>query len=159
LEEEFSDGFTIVKAEEQISHGPMHGKEYERRMLNVIFKKKETMTNTVNLFSYGTLRYENVQMQTFGRKLEGKDDVLPGYILKKLQITDPDVIAKSGEAVHSIIEFSGSLLDRIPGMVFKISPEELAHADRYEVADYKRIQVKLLSGTLAWVYVRKNGHD
>lgn len=114
------------------------------------------MAYTENLFSYGTLRYERVQKETFGRKLDGKNDVITGYVLKKLEITDPGVIAKSGENVHSIIEFSGnSQDDRIPGMVFQISPEELAHADKYEVADYKRVRVALLSGTTAWVYVSK----
>lgn len=113
------------------------------------------MAYTENLFSYGTLRYEKVQIETFGRKLEGAEDFLPGYVLKKLKITDPEVIAKSGEDVHSIVEFSGNPQDRIPGMVFKISPEELARADEYEVEDYKRIQVKLLSGVLGWVYVSR----
>jgi hypothetical protein len=110
------------------------------------------MANTENLFSYGTLRYEKVQIETFGRKLEGTEDFLTGFVLKKLKITDPDVIAKSGEDIHSIVEFSGNPQDRLPGMVFKISPEELARADEYEVDDYKRIQVKLLSGVSAWVY-------
>ncbi len=111
------------------------------------------MSYTENLFSYGTLRYEKVQIETFGRKLEGAEDFLTGYVLKKLKITDPDVIAKSGEDVHCIVEFSGNPQDRISGMVFKISPEELARADEYEVEDYKRIQVTLLSGVSAWVYV------
>lgn len=112
--------------------------------------------STENLFSYGTLRYENVQLTTFGRKLIGRSDSLPGFYLKKVQITDPEVIAKSGEEVHSIIHFSGYPQDQIPGMVFKISPEELEQADKYEVADYKRIEVKLLSGESAWVYVSVN---
>lgn len=111
------------------------------------------MEKTENLFSYGTLRYEKVQLATFGRKLEGMEDSLPDYYLEKLEITDPDVIAKSGENVHSIIRFSGNFGDRIPGVVFKVSLEELDHADKYEVADYKRIQVQLLSGLSAWVYV------
>ena len=34
------------------------------------------------------------------------------------------------------------------------SEEELAAADRYEVADYKRVAVTLASGLTAWVYVR-----
>lgn len=105
------------------------------------------------LFSYGTLQYENVQLTTFGRKLSGKADKLPGYFLKKVQIKDPDVIAKSGEDVHSIIYFSGNPEDHIAGMVFAISTSELEQADKYEVADYKRVQVKLLSGESAWVYV------
>lgn len=106
-----------------------------------------------NLFSYGTLQYENVQISTFGRKLTGKNDSLPGYCLKKLKITDPDVIEKSGEDVHSIIERSGNPKDQVHGKVFAVSSEELDHADKYEVADYKRIQVKLSSGLSAWVYV------
>lgn len=108
---------------------------------------------TENLFSYGTLRYENVQLATFDRKLAGQPDNLPGYFLEKLKITDPEVIAKSGEDTHSIIQFSGNPEDQIPGIVFKISKEELLQADKYEVADYKRIQVQLLSGIFAWVYV------
>ncbi len=108
---------------------------------------------TENLFSYGTLRYENVQLATFGRKLAGQPDNLPGYFLEKLKITDPEVIAKSGEDTHSIIQFSGNPEDQIPGIVFKISKEELLQTDKYEVADYKRIQVQLLSGIFAWVYV------
>lgn len=109
--------------------------------------------NSENLFSYGTLRYESVQLATFGRTLSGQPDKLPGYFLEKIKILDPDVIAKSGEDVHSIIQFSGNPEDQISGMVFKVSPEELIQADKYEVADYKRVQVKLLSGILAWVYV------
>jgi hypothetical protein len=38
-------------------------------------------------------------------------------------------------------------------MVFRITPEELAAADSYEVSDYKRVSVVLTSGIEAWVYV------
>ena len=34
---------------------------------------------TVPLFSYGTLRQENVQMASFGRRLAGSPDALPPY--------------------------------------------------------------------------------
>lgn len=106
-----------------------------------------------HLFSYGTLRYEKVQIATFGRKLEGLKDSLPYYRLGKVQITDPEVIAKSGEAVHFIIEYSGNPEDQVHGIVFELSQRELVEADKYEVADYKRVQVELLSGKSAWVYV------
>lgn len=112
-------------------------------------------TPVERLFSYGTLQYETVQIATFGRKLKGKADILPGYSIHKLKITDPDVIAKSGEDVHSIIQFTGNPKDQIAGMVFEVSSQELEEADRYEVADYKRVQVKLQSGLSAWVYVKK----
>ena len=109
--------------------------------------------HTEKLFSYGTLRYEKVQISTFGRTLTGKADVLPGYRIEKLKITDPDVIRKSGEDVHSVILFTGNANDQIPGVAFDVSPDELLQADSYEVADYKRVQVRLLSGAPAWVYV------
>lgn len=32
-----------------------------------------------NLFSYGTLQKEKVQLETFGRKLDGNKDTLIGY--------------------------------------------------------------------------------
>jgi hypothetical protein len=117
------------------------------------------MKTTENLFSYGTLKYEKVQLATFGRKLNGQEDSLPYYRLEKVRITDPNVIATSGEDVHSIIHFSGHPDDQVPGMVFQVSLEELQAADTYEVADYKRVQVKLSSGHSAWVYVSVNSHS
>ncbi|HEV8051373.1 MAG TPA: gamma-glutamylcyclotransferase family protein [Parachlamydiaceae bacterium] len=127
-------------------------------MSNLLNQSCEAMTACCAqyLFSYGTLRYENVQLTTFGRKLLGQADSLPGYFLKSIQIKDPDVIKKSGEAVHSIIHFSGNPEDQIAGVVFKISLEELKQSDSYEVSDYKRIQVNLSSGISAWVYVSKD---
>jgi gamma-glutamylcyclotransferase (GGCT)/AIG2-like uncharacterized protein YtfP len=109
--------------------------------------------NTEKLFSYGTLRYETVQLANFGRKLEGNKDRLPGFQLSMLEITDPDVIATSGEAFHPIISYTGNSANCVDGMVFDISEEELRRADSYEVSDYKRIKVKLSSGISAWVYV------
>ncbi len=154
LTQEFGDQFTVIEAIEQESSSPMHGKEYTRKVLNLIMRKK--IKTTENLFSYGTLKYENVQLATFGRKLNGQKDSLPCYRLEKVRITDPDVIAKSGEDVHSIIFFSGDPSDEVQGMVFQVSLEELQAADSYEVSDYKRIKVTLSSGCLAWVYVSVN---
>ncbi|KTD68292.1 AIG2-like family protein [Legionella steelei] len=109
--------------------------------------------NTEKLFSYGTLRYESVQLSNFGRKLHGAVDSLPGFGMSKVKIKDSSVIAASGEDEHPIITYTGKSTDSVDGMVFEISPAELKKADSYEVEDYKRIQVKLTSGILAWVYV------
>jgi gamma-glutamylcyclotransferase (GGCT)/AIG2-like uncharacterized protein YtfP len=111
------------------------------------------------LFSYGTLQQEAVQFSTFGRKLKGVADVLLGYQLKDLEIKDAHVIAISGKAVHAVLMRTGNKVDAVKGTVFNISPEELAAADRYEVADYKRISVKLSSGIAAWVYVSVDSKD
>ena len=107
----------------------------------------------VHLFSYGTLRQDAVQMASFGRFLKGAPDVLPGWKQEMVEITDPDVLAKSGERFHPIV-VPGEIADNVTGMVFEITEDELAAADRYEVADYKRVAVRLKSGVEAWVYVK-----
>lgn len=117
------------------------------------------MIYTEKIFSYGTLQYESVQMSSFGRKLTGERAILPQFTLSTLEIKDPDVIAKSGENIHPIISYTGSSADKVQGMVFDISPEELIQADSYEVSDYKRIKAELESGVWAWVYVEAETHD
>jgi gamma-glutamylcyclotransferase (GGCT)/AIG2-like uncharacterized protein YtfP len=109
---------------------------------------------TAYLFSYGTLQQEDVQISSFGRLLKGTDDALPGYRQSMIEITDPDVIRKSGKNFHPIVVASDDPADEVPGKVFEITQAELAAADVYEVSDYKRIPVRLKSGVAAWVYVR-----
>jgi gamma-glutamylcyclotransferase (GGCT)/AIG2-like uncharacterized protein YtfP len=104
------------------------------------------------LFSYGTLQQESVQLANFGRKLKGRADVVVGWRLAAVQINDPKVLALSGLAVHKIM-VPGEPTDEVDGVVFEITPEELKAADGYETGAYKRVKVKLRSGTEAWVYV------
>ena len=106
-----------------------------------------------HLFSYGTLQQDDVQRSTFGRLLSGQADVLPGYSQDMVAIDDPDVVATSGKTHHPIVRHSGVPGDRVAGTVFEISDAELAQADRYEVAAYRRVAVTLASGLAAWVYV------
>lgn len=105
-----------------------------------------------HLFSYGTLQQPGVQMASFGRLLKGAPDTLPGWKSEMVEITDCEVFAKSGERFHPIL-MPGDASDEVTGMLFEISDDELAAADRYEVDDYKRIAVRLKSGIEAWVYV------
>jgi gamma-glutamylcyclotransferase (GGCT)/AIG2-like uncharacterized protein YtfP len=104
------------------------------------------------LFSYGTLQQESVQLANFGRRLQGRPDVLAGWRLSTVEITDPEVLAESGLAVHKIL-VPGKPSDEIDGVVFEITLEELRAADGYETDAYKRIEVTLQSGAKAWVYV------
>jgi gamma-glutamylcyclotransferase (GGCT)/AIG2-like uncharacterized protein YtfP len=108
----------------------------------------------VYLFSYGTLQQEGVQIASFGRLLKGADDALPGYKQSMIEITDPEVVRKSGKRFHPIVAASGDPADQVPGKVFEITSAELAAADAYEVSDYRRILVRLKSGVDAWVYVK-----
>jgi gamma-glutamylcyclotransferase (GGCT)/AIG2-like uncharacterized protein YtfP len=110
---------------------------------------------TERLFSYGTLQQDEVQRATFGRLLEGARDALVGFRLEMLEITDADVIAKSGRRFHPVVVRSGDDGDRVEGSVFVITPAELGAADAYEVNDYERVEAELASGSRAWVYVKR----
>jgi hypothetical protein len=107
----------------------------------------------IHLFSYGTLQQPKVQMASFGRLLKGVPDTLPGWKKEMVEITDAEVFAQSGERFHPIL-VAGEASDEVPGMVFEITPEDLAAADRYEVEDYKRVAVTLKSGLEAFAFVK-----
>ena len=90
------------------------------------------------LFSYGTLQQENVQLATFGRKLTGSPDVLVGYRLDEIAISDPAVVATSGKTHHPMLIRTENPADEVPGVIFEITDEELAQADRYEANSDRR---------------------
>ena len=106
-----------------------------------------------SLFSYGTLQQREVQQATYGRLLTGTRDVLVGHRLEPLVISDPEVVRLSGKAVHAIARPSGNPADRIAGVCFHLTDEELAATDAYEVDAYGRAETVLESGTKAFVYV------
>jgi len=108
---------------------------------------------TENLFAYGTLQIEAVQLATFGRSLEGQPDMLVGYRLTMIQIQDQNFGALSGTAHHRNLQFTGSASDLVEGTVFTVTKKELEQADAYEPVEYQRAPVQLRSGTNAWIYV------
>ena len=110
------------------------------------------LTHLHRVFSYGTLRQENVQQALYGRKVETTDDVLQGWRLDWVEITDPEVIAASGSDRHPILR-KGDAGDKVIGAYLQLTDEELAITDDYEVEDYSRILVTLASGVEAFVYV------
>ena len=105
------------------------------------------------LFSYGTLQLDAVQRAVFGRQLTGTRDVLPGFEEALLEIDDPATVSMSGKTHHAIAKFTGNTSDSIAGTVFAVTPDEVQRADKYEVAEYKRVSVVLRSGVRAWAYV------
>ena len=77
--------------------------------------------------------------------------LLPGLLCDERLWRDPaEALAEVAPIHHADLTRD----DSVAGMVFQISEDELAAADRYEVADYKRVAVTLASGLTAWVYVR-----
>jgi len=108
------------------------------------------------LFSYGTLQFEKVQLENYGRILKGEQDKLFGYKIEKLQISDESVLAKSQLEHHPIVVKSEFEDDFVEGMIFVITDPELAETDKYEVSQYHRILETFHSGKKAWIYVAKN---
>lgn len=104
------------------------------------------------LFSYGTLQEQAVQLELFGRRLVGHSDELVGFKRGIFEIEDPDFVETSGKALHAIVTFTGRENDRVRGSVFEVTDSEIASADQYEPAGYRRISTVLASGKRAWVY-------
>ncbi|WP_330996463.1 gamma-glutamylcyclotransferase [Burkholderia stagnalis] len=75
------------------------------------------------LFSYGTLQLEQVQLTTFGRKLGGQSDEMPGYALSMLKSEDPAVVATSGNTHHPVVAYTDNPADKVSGMAFPIPPQ------------------------------------
>ena len=117
------------------------------------------MTESVRLFSYGTLQKREVQLATYGRELTGNADALLGYRLGEVEIDDPDVVSVSGKAVHTIAVPSADRSERVQGMVYLLTPDELEASDAYETDAYTRVQVTLKSGCQAFVYVAAPAAD
>ena len=105
------------------------------------------------LFSYGTLRQENVQLSLFGRRLDGEPDFVAGFTLSSVTIEDPELVGQSGLETHPILVRAHDSADEVAGTVFLLSAAELAVADNYEVSPYVRVEAPLRSGSTAWVYV------
>jgi hypothetical protein len=104
------------------------------------------------LFSYGTLQQQAVQLSTFGRLLDGHADALVGFEQSVMTVDDPEFVKTSGRSEHAVVRFTGRSGSLVPGMVFEVTDRELAQADEYEPAGYKRITATLQSGKRAWVY-------
>jgi gamma-glutamylcyclotransferase (GGCT)/AIG2-like uncharacterized protein YtfP len=109
------------------------------------------------LFSYGTLQHEEVQVSTFGRKLEGEKDLLIGYEPSLVKIPDPEVAKRLHKLHHDNVSKTGDDWSSVQGTVFEVTDAELAKADTFEAQyNYQRINVPLASGNEAWVYVHRD---
>lgn len=103
------------------------------------------------LFSFGTLLDEQVQQALFGEVVPSSPAALVGYTTRSLPITDESVIATSGLDVHLTLERKlGAVVE---GAVLRLTDQDLAAADAYEVDDYARRRVLLSSGETAWAYL------
>ena len=109
-----------------------------------------------NLFSYGTLQKQSIQLKLFGRVLNGTEDILRGYKLSSIEIKDESFLSKGEENIQLTVIPSLDKNDHIEGTVLEISEDELLLADNYEPDNYKRFEVELESGRKTWIYVAGN---
>ncbi|ALJ19722.1 gamma-glutamylcyclotransferase family protein [Microbacterium sp. No. 7] len=110
------------------------------------------MTSDELLFTYGSLRRPEVQLDTFGRLLRGETDVLTGYTLDHAEIHAHRLSSAAGSTVHAVLRPTGNPLDKVVGTAVVVTTEELDAADEYESTVFRRIPVTLASGRPAWVY-------
>ena len=104
------------------------------------------------LFSYGSLQKAEVQLSTFGRRLPGEPDELPGFERSEVMIEDPADVSLLGQTHYANVRGNGS--SSVSGTVFDVTDTELAAADAYEApARYHRVLATLSSGRVAWVYI------
>jgi gamma-glutamylcyclotransferase (GGCT)/AIG2-like uncharacterized protein YtfP len=108
---------------------------------------------TEYLFSYGTLQKEIVQLELFGRTLQGSRDILKGYKTVPIEITDKVFLSKGENKEQLTLVHTMNDNDKIEGTALELSKQELFKADEYEPDNYKRTRVKLESGKQAWIYV------
>jgi len=106
------------------------------------------------IFSYGTLQQPVMQLETFGRLLQGRPDEVVGYARSSMPIEDPRRAAAMGATHYASAIFTGRRESRVAGAVFEVTDAELARADEFERLDgYKRVAAPLASGREAWMYV------
>lgn len=105
------------------------------------------------LFTYGSLQFAEVQLDTFGRVVVGEPDVLPGYTIDYVEIDDRRGAEVSGLSAHPVLRHTGDPRDKVMGRLLHLTSDELDAADDDEVSMYRRISVPLASGRTAWVYV------
>lgn len=110
------------------------------------------------LFSYGTLRDEDVQLSLFGRRLVGRKDFLLGYERALARVEDPEFTRTSGETDHWILRPARGDPAQVEGTAFEVTEAELEHVDGYEPVEYKRVLANLASGGRAGLRVRRCAH-
>ena len=73
-----------------------------------------------NLFSYGTLQKDSVQLKLFGLLLNGSKDRLRGYKLSSIEIKDESFLSKGEQNIQLTVIPSSNKNDNIEGTVLEI---------------------------------------
>ena len=93
-----------------------------------------------------------MQLATFGRRIAGDDDTLPGFRLDDVESTDERGASTPHGHRRRSLRHTGDPHDRVIGTVLHLTGAELGAADECLISDSRRIPVALASGATAWVY-------
>ena len=101
----------------------------------------------IKLFSYGTLCEKDVQLREFGQEfyVEPDLDYITGWDLIKVKM--------DGEYYKVAIPDEGS--SPITGAIVHIPEEMMPIVDEYEGLEYKKVNIKTLSGVDCIMYVKR----
>ena len=93
------------------------------------------------IFVYGTLKDEQVRKMVLGYETGAEFDVLEDYkvVPHSVFLRYPTIEKAKGEGTG--------------GYVFEVQDESIPKLDKYESGLYKKIEVKLQSGTIALAYI------
>jgi hypothetical protein len=64
-----------------------------------------------------------VQLELFGRLLEGQNDEPPGFEPSLVRIDDLNVVAATGKSRHANVTFNGRDYGRVGGTGFEVTSE------------------------------------
>jgi hypothetical protein len=94
-----------------------------------------------------------VQRALFGRELVGEPDALEGYVVNLVAIRDAAGPGANEAGEYLILRKAQGPAPAVRGRALRLTQAELAKADAYETHAYRRVEVTLLSGRRAFVYV------
>ena len=84
--------------------------------------------------------------------MQGSTDVLKGYRLQEVEISDKAFLAKGEEKKQLTAVETNNEDDEVNGTALELTAAELELTDQYEPQGYRRVKVRLASGKEAWLY-------
>lgn len=146
----FPKHLNIIKRSYGISYAEAKDSIHQQIKANVIdFEKRKKHL----LFFYDRFKSPGLQLQHYGRKLSGTQDTLSGYALNNSMINGFSM-TENGESTMSCMAIkSKESGDKITGMVYEVTGEELVRTDQLSDPNSKRVLATTDSGVEVWVYI------
>ena len=110
------------------------------------------------IFNYDASKSNDIRLHNNSNKHNGTKDTLSGYKLHDLNIGKLTSIEQNEVRNQSIAMKSTDHSNKIEGLVFEITGDELIQIDKSKVYDSKRVMETTDLGAEVWVYVAQNSY-